>query len=38
MNLIMCLEVGNVLEAKKTKLLTTYLPFFLLVSYLGSFD
>ena len=28
MNLIMCLEVGNVLEAKKTKLLTTYLLFF----------
>ena len=24
----MCLEVGNVLEAKKTKLLTTYLLFF----------
>ena len=28
MNLIICLEVGNVLEAKKTKLLTTYLLFF----------
>ena len=30
MNLIMCLEVSNVLEAKvtKTKLLTTYLLFF----------
>ena len=29
MNLIMCLEVGNVLEAKKTKLLPTYLLFLL---------
>ena len=38
MNPIMCLEVGNLLEAKKTKLLTTYLLFFLLVSYLVSFD
>ena len=28
MNPIMCLEVGNVLEAKKKKLLTTYLLFF----------
>ena len=28
MNLIICLEVGNVLEAKKTKLITTYLLFF----------
>ena len=28
MNLIICLEVGNVLEAKKTKLLTTCLLFF----------
>ena len=37
MSLIMCLEVGNVLEAKKTKLLTIYL-LFLLVSYLVSFD
>ena len=36
MNLIMCLEVGNVLEAKKTKLLT--INFILLVSYLVSFD
>ena len=31
MNLIMCLEVGNVLEAKKTKLLTIYLLFCQLV-------
>ena len=28
MNVIMCLEVGNVLEAKKANLLTTNLLFF----------
>ena len=37
MNLIICLEVGNVLEAKKTTLLTIDL-LFLLFCYLVSLD